>query len=203
MTRAPRSEAHNRIGYYGDFFSRLIAFMLDAVTISISFTMILWLINVTVTTMQFRTILGFSLREFPVILDMVDRLSSPESIAAWAILYTFAYHVFFTTLTGQTIGKALMGLRVVAVNGKRISLFRAIVRFFAFLSCVATLFLGLLWVFVDNERQGLHDIIARTYVIYTWDAMPDETFLGEEIYQITGHFPDGYHSAVKKEHVTR
>ncbi|MCZ7671012.1 MAG: hypothetical protein M5U34_29635 [Chloroflexi bacterium] len=30
---------------------------------------------------------------------------------------------------------------------------------------------------VDNQRQGWHDTIARTYVIYTWRAVPHAGFL--------------------------
>ncbi len=190
MTRIPRTDSSNRIGYYADFISRLVAFVLDTVFISVSYTVILWLINVTITTMQFRRILGFSLKEFPQMLEFVDRLSNPESLAAWAILYMLVYHIFFTVLTGQTLGKALMGLRIVSITGKRISIFQALIRLIAFFISVSIIFIGLLWVFVDNKRQGLHDKIAGTYVIYTWDAVPDERFLQDEIEKITNRLPD-------------
>jgi uncharacterized RDD family membrane protein YckC len=42
-------------------------------------------------------------------------------------------------------------------------------------------FLGFLWIFVDRRRQGWHDKIANTYVIYTWAAKPDERFLAKRI----------------------
>ncbi len=181
MIRKARHGAQSNIGYYGDFVSRLLAFVLDAVTISVSFTILLWLISVTASTMQIRAILGFSLKQFPQVLDLVDRLANPEALAAWAGLYMLAYHIFFTTLTGQTIGKAFLGLRVVTIEGKRLSLWRAILRLAGFFMAVSIVFLGLLWVIVDNRRQGLHDKIAGTYVIYTWDAVPDEQFLADEI----------------------
>ena len=185
MIRKTRQGTQGNVGYYGDFVSRLLAFVVDAVAISLSFTMILWLISVTATTMQIQAILGFSLHQFPQALHLLERLYNPEALAVWAALYMLAYHVFFTTLTGQTIGKALLGLRVVTVEGKRVSLWRSILRLVGFFAAVCTLFLGLLWVIVDNRRQGLHDKIAGTFVIYTWDAVPDEQYLSDEIVLIS------------------
>jgi uncharacterized RDD family membrane protein YckC len=39
------------------------------------------------------------------------------------------------------------------------------------------LYLGFLWSLVDNRRQGLHDKVAGTCVVYAWAARPDEAFL--------------------------
>jgi uncharacterized RDD family membrane protein YckC len=38
-------------------------------------------------------------------------------------------------------------------------------------------FLGFFWVLADNQRQGWHDNLARTYVIYAWKAVPHAIFL--------------------------
>jgi uncharacterized RDD family membrane protein YckC len=38
------------------------------------------------------------------------------------------------------------------------------------------LFLGFFWILIDDRRQGWHDKIAGTCVVYTWHARPDETF---------------------------
>ena len=40
------------------------------------------------------------------------------------------------------------------------------------------LFIGLLWVLVSDERQGWHDKIARTCVIYDWPAREDDGVVG-------------------------
>ena len=32
----------------------------------------------------------------------------------------------------------------------------------------AILFLGYLWILFDNRRQGFHDKIAGTFVVYSW-----------------------------------
>jgi uncharacterized RDD family membrane protein YckC len=38
-------------------------------------------------------------------------------------------------------------------------------------------FLGFFWILADNQRQGWHDNLARTYVIYAWKAIPHAIFL--------------------------
>jgi uncharacterized RDD family membrane protein YckC len=48
---------------------------------------------------------------------------------------------------------------------------------------------GFLWILVSDRRQGWHDLLAGTYVIYTWAARPDERFLAEEIADLKHHIP--------------
>jgi uncharacterized RDD family membrane protein YckC len=46
------------------------------------------------------------------------------------------------------------------------------------------LFLGFLWVLLDSRRQGWHDKIAGTFVIYSWEAKtppPDLATLRERL----------------------
>jgi uncharacterized RDD family membrane protein YckC len=42
-------------------------------------------------------------------------------------------------------------------------------------------FLGFLWILIDNRRQGWHDKMAGTCVIYNWPARPDENFLRKRL----------------------
>lgn len=179
-------ETKGYLGYYAGFISRLVAFFVDMATIAISFTVIGWLFTVTATMIQFRTILGFSLRQFPQIIAILDHIASPAVVAAITLIYSFGYFIFFWSMTGQTVGNAFVGLRVVTNQGRRVPIWRAILRLAGYIISFATLFLGFLWIVVDNRRQGLHDKIAKTYVIYTWDALPDEQFLADLIIKFTG-----------------
>jgi len=181
-----RHKPQGYLGFFAGFISRLIAFFIDIATIAISFTIIGWLITVTATMMQFRTILGFSLKQFPVILSIIDFLTSPASVAVITVIYGFCYFIFFWSMTGQTVGNALIGLRVVTTQGKRVPLWRAVIRIAGYVISSSLLFLGFIWIRVDNRRQGLHDKLAGTFVIYTWDALPDEQFLSELIIKFTG-----------------
>ncbi len=68
---------------------------------------------------------------------------------------------------GETPGDMLMGLRIVRTDGKRMNLRRALLRYVGCLLAALPLFLGFLWILVDERRQGWHDKIAGTYVLYT------------------------------------
>ena len=81
-------------------------------------------------------------------------------------IFVIAYFTFFWTLVGYTPGKALLGLKVVHKNDKRLSFFRALVRFFAYWVSAIPLFLGFFWVLWDSKRQGWHDKITGTQVMY-------------------------------------
>jgi uncharacterized RDD family membrane protein YckC len=80
-------------------------------------------------------------------------------------------------LIGQTPGQALVGVRVVMVNGERISFWRALLRWLGYFVS-AILFLGFLWVLVDDKRQGFHDKLAGTVVVYAW---PEEELRGTAV----------------------
>lgn len=181
-----RKESQGYLGYYAGFISRLVAFFVDMAAIAISFTVIGWLFTVTATMMQFRTILGFSLRQFPQIINILDNIASPAVVALITVIYSFGYFIFFWSMTGQTVGNAFLGLRIVTTQGRRVPIWRAVLRLAGYVISFATLFLGFLWIVVDNRRQGLHDKIAGTYVIYSWDALPDEQFLADLIVKFTG-----------------
>ncbi len=63
-----------------------------------------------------------------------------------------------TALTGFTVGKRLLGLRVIRLDGKPVGLWWALVRTVLLLAVVPPL------VF-DSDLRGLHDRAANTLVI--------------------------------------
>jgi uncharacterized RDD family membrane protein YckC len=69
----------------------------------------------------------------------------------------------------------LLGLRVVSVDGEPVSLWQAIRRVIGYLISYI-LYLGYLWVLIDNRRQRWHDKIANPNVIYVWDARVGSMF---------------------------
>lgn len=75
-----------------------------------------------------------------------------------------AYFVVFHGLEGKTIGKWLLGLRVVGEERQTISYRRAFWRWLAML-VLAPLVLGFLWILWSREKRGWHDFVARTWVI--------------------------------------
>jgi uncharacterized RDD family membrane protein YckC len=164
------------------FFSRLIAFGLDLLFIS--------LINMVVLTGTGLIINFFFVGNFegvPVIQNIADAIiaSSAWLMALFSTFFGFVYFIFFWVISGFTPGKALLGLRVVRTDGRPVNLGRAVLRLIAYLIAALPLFLGFIWILFDNRRQGWHDKIARTYVIYMWDqkSHPQPAGSGEPVVQ--------------------
>ncbi len=59
----------------------------------------------------------------------------------------------------------MLGLKVVRADGQPVTFAVALVRGLAAAFSIAVLFLGILWIAWDAEKQGWHDRIAGTLVI--------------------------------------
>lgn len=98
---------------------------------------------------------------------------SEGSIGTMAVLVqlfsfalSFAYYIVFTGHGGQTPGKMALRIKVVRCDGTDISYGRAAFREIPakFISGII-LCIGYLMVAFDDQKQGLHDRMADTYVI--------------------------------------
>lgn len=76
------------------------------------------------------------------------------------------YNIVCWWLWGQTPGKWLLGLRVVALGGGKVRLGQSAIRFVGYLLSALPFYLGFLWV-LGPERRGFHDRLAGTEVVYT------------------------------------
>jgi uncharacterized RDD family membrane protein YckC len=76
----------------------------------------------------------------------------------WTIVIFAAEVYLLTALTGVTVGKRLVGIRVVRLDGKPVGLLWALVRTLLLLTVVAPLV-------TDGDLRGLHDRASDTVVI--------------------------------------
>jgi len=81
------------------------------------------------------------------------------------MLLVVGYYVGFWAQGDQTIGKMLLGIKVVRTDGSPVSLGRALVRYIGYQIDGLFLGLGFLWAAWDSKKQGWHDKIAGTYVV--------------------------------------
>ena len=86
--------------------------------------------------------------------------------AAWG----FVYFAYCWTASGRTAGMALFGVRVVTDDSTDKSGHRAVVRTLALPLSFLFLGLGFADILPGDRRRALHDVIAGTAVIYSWDA---------------------------------
>jgi uncharacterized RDD family membrane protein YckC len=84
---------------------------------------------------------------------------------AWMGLTT-AYFVVFHGMEGKTIGKWLLGLRVVGPDQASLTYRQALLRWLATVGFgIVSLGLSFLWILWQREKRGWHDFLARTWVI--------------------------------------
>ncbi len=105
-----------------------------------------------------------------IVANVVDRLVgtniSGGTGAAWII--SLVYFTFMHGRTGQTLGDAALGIRVVDVRdaaGEPIGYGRALLRWFVSIFSVLVFLLGYLWMLWDRDRQTWHDKAAGSLPI--------------------------------------
>jgi uncharacterized RDD family membrane protein YckC len=160
MSSDPAREASQEttLGQHAGFVTRMIGFVVDRLVLAVIFTLLGLAANLVLDLFPINEWLGLgeSSSLFVIVIAAVLGL-------AIAVLY----NVGFWMLVGQTPGQNLLGVRVVTVNGERIRFWPAVRRWLGYFVS-AILFLGFLWVLVDDRRQGFHDKMAGTVVIYDW-----------------------------------
>jgi len=88
-------------------------------------------------------------------------------VQGFAFALSAAYFVVSWTRGGQTIGMRAWKLRVVGVDGKRLSWPRALLRFIVALVSLAALGAGFWWTLFDPQRRTWHDVAAGTTMVRT------------------------------------
>ncbi len=119
-------------------------------------------------------ILYFTLRVVDLPLANIWSLP-PVPFGVFLLLLNGGYLAIFTAAGGQTIGKMLAGIRVVADRpaddfesdhvGLRISLGASVLRATAYLASLLPAGLGFAAILFDPEGRALHDRLAETRVV--------------------------------------
>jgi uncharacterized RDD family membrane protein YckC len=142
-------------GHYAGIVTRITAFVIDA-AVSVGLYL-LWLLLI-------RT--GWDFVTNHTIVWGDHRIITIVGFVLWEILY-FA-HPWATS--GRSLGMAIVGLRVVRADGAPVSFGHAVLRIVTLPLSVVFLGIGLLIMLVQPERRALHDLIAGTAVVYSWNA---------------------------------
>ncbi len=137
---------------YVGFWMRLFAFFIDSLILTVIIALILIAIfgrNYIQLSMQGKTLWADIL--FQVVLP---------ALAA----------ILFWRYRGATPGKMLISARIVDASAYGPpSTGKLVGRYFAYLASIIPLFLGFLWIAFDKRKQGWHDKLAGTVVIYDED----------------------------------
>ena len=78
--------------------------------------------------------------------------------------------ILFWRYAAATPGKIAYSAKIVdAASGRAPTTGRLVARFFAYIASGLPLFLGFVWIAIDRRKQGWHDKIAGTVVVYDDD----------------------------------
>lgn len=123
---------------YAGFWIRVVAMLLDGL-----------ILGVPASIIQFFLVLW-------------TESSSPFYIVQIGLIVLILY---FWVEKGATPGKMILGLRIVDENNQNVTWGRAILRYIGYFISGIILFIGYIMIAFTKKKQGLHDIIAKTYVI--------------------------------------
>jgi uncharacterized RDD family membrane protein YckC len=141
---------------YAGFLVRLVAFAIDGAVLS------LFAVPLAVAGIA-------GIKTAMLVLGLPTPIETQEALASllssgWAAMAT----VYFTALhrgAGQTIGKALLGIRVRSTELVAIGVIRSLVRTLGYALSSSFLGLGFLTVALTPRKRGWHDFLAGTCVV--------------------------------------
>lgn len=88
------------------------------------------------------------------------------ALAGWGFLYVFVS----LAIAGRTLGKSVLGLRVLMADGTTLTVRAALVRTLMLPVSMLLLGLGFVPIVLQREHRALHDFAAHTAVVYDWGA---------------------------------
>ena len=140
---------------YGGFWIRVVAYIIDAIVL-------------TIATIPIALIFGISMTAG------LDPTAVPDDAAAGgnllanllSVVVGWLYYALMESSGMQaTLGKKALGLIVTDESGQRISFARATGRYFAKIVSALILLIGFIMVAFTERKQGLHDKLAGTLVV--------------------------------------
>lgn len=146
---------------FGGFWIRFVAYFVDAIIIGIP----IWILMAVIGG---GAIMGAaSMGEDPDPAALMAALGPIFLLIPLAFIVSWLYEALMTaTPAGGTVGKRMLGLRVVREDGTQLSFGRATGRFFAkILNAFIPFYIGFMMAGFTDKKRALHDMIAATYVI--------------------------------------
>lgn len=140
------------------FFVRMLAIIIDSLIINAGFIILGFIIDyVMVIILNY-----FGITDEETVSDIIG-----GTIYFFYVLFFPAYFIFLTYKYQSTIGKKILGIKVVSADESNLTLGRIIKRE-TIGKILSSLFFGfgfLMAIFTKN-KQALHDKIAKTFVVY-------------------------------------
>ncbi len=144
-----------RTGRYAGPLTRLLAFVIDSLIVTTGFTVI---------------VAGAT-----YLMELLTNREAPTGRGLWYtvgfVIWAFLYLWLSVAIFGKTLGKTVMGVRVVASDGSvGLHSRQALVRALSYPLSFVIVGIGLIGVVFGRERRAWHDHFAGTAVVYDWGS---------------------------------
>ena len=147
--------AEGRQGHYAGAVTRLVAFAAD-----VGASWGLFSLGTAALGLFLQLVTGHGVQ--------ISRHQVPWAVAL--VVWEFLYFAYQWSLSGRTIGMAILGIKVVRSDGTPIGVRQAAVRALVLPLSFVCFGLGLVGIVLTRDRHAWHDRIAGTAVVYSWDA---------------------------------
>lgn len=108
-------------------------------------------------------LIGFLLPQ--IVLSGFGIVFSSRGLWLHVFLLLMAYFVWCWTHGGQTLPMKTWKIRIAGENGGKPRLMQAVLRYMAAWPSILLGGVGILWAFIDKDKQFLHDRIAGTKIV--------------------------------------
>ncbi|MCL7476512.1 MAG: RDD family protein [Methanosarcinales archaeon] len=132
------------------FFQRLIAYLIDSVLLTIVIGIVGAIALVGNLAMMNNQTLVMAITFISLVLMMT--------------IY-FGYFIYFFGTSGQTIGKKMLNIKVVSTDGSPLTYKKGLLRVIGYMIASIPIYIGLIWMLFDKDKQNWEDKIANTYVV--------------------------------------
>jgi uncharacterized RDD family membrane protein YckC len=145
------------------FWSRFCAVIIDGIVIYLVF----WAIWIPLSgAMNWQGDVKFDPNTFRGVEDLMPLFLAGAKQTVLSFILRLIYEVGMTGKFGATLGKMVIGAKIVRADGSRLGYDFALYRFLAKIISDFTCYIGYLMVAFRDDKRALHDLIAKTRVIY-------------------------------------
>lgn len=141
---------------YVGFGKRFLAYLIDGIVLSV----VMFVINLPLSLLN----LGLSFGgENAAAIGSV--FTGVISIGISVFVYLLYFSLMESSKNQGTLGKMALNIKVVDEKGNKITFGRAVGRYFGKMLSSFTLGIGYIMIAFTEKKQGLHDLIVKTYVV--------------------------------------
>lgn len=155
------SSVRSATGEYAGFWERFAAFIVDWIILFIAVFVVAFMVGVAIGIIG--GAMGMGETELDAFIEQYE-----QAFNLLGVLVAWLYYAGMESSRHQaTLGKKLLSMKVTDRNGGKVTFARATGRHFAKFISGLILFIGYIMVAFTQKKQGLHDMLADTFVVKT------------------------------------